>query len=137
MFFMLMMLLSTQSLADKSIDYVDVKKGEVVPFDGKLLKKQALAKIIADSNAKINKLNVRHKYALKQRELDMQLEYDILKKKSDAEITMYEDMLSMRDDHIRKEKRKDIAQKWMLYGSFIFGSATTVAIFHAVDTMQE
>ena len=32
----------------KNIDYVDIKKGDIAEFDGKLFKNEAIAKILAD-----------------------------------------------------------------------------------------
>jgi hypothetical protein len=46
---------------------------------------------------------------------------------------MYLTMIEARDQQIKKDKKKDVLQKWVAYGAFMLGVGTTVGITHAVN----
>ena len=67
-----LLLLSSLALADKpSVDYVNIKKGAHAPFAGVLIKKEALAKIIADHEEKVQKDKIECDYKIKRQSLDL------------------------------------------------------------------
>ena len=121
------------AVADDSVDYVDIKKGEIAEFDGKLFKNSAIAKILANHKAELDKQKVESQYNLEKTKLDLQLRYDVLEAKRNSEVEMYTSMIDARDEYIKKSIRKDRWQKWASYGSFILGAATSVAIFYSVQ----
>jgi len=114
-------------------DYIDVKSGEVVPFDGKLFTSEAIAKILANHKAENEKLKVQSDYLLEKTKIDLNLKYDILESKTKSEIEMYKSMISVRDEELKKAAKKDILKTWGAYGAFILGSATSIAIFYSVN----
>ena len=128
-----MLFLNFAHAADDSVDYVDVKKGDVAEFDGKLFKNESIAKILADHQSEIQKKEVEFNYSLEKTKLDLGLKYDILKAQRDAEVEMYTSMIKARDEYIEKSVKKDRLQKWAVYGSFMLGAATSVAIFYSVN----
>ena len=139
MLYSLIFILSMTSLshADESenevVDYITLKKGEHAPFDGKLLKNNALAKIISNNNERVEKLKVEHNYALSKIEIDLGLKYDLLESQRSAEEKMYKKMINARDEQIKLSAKKDTLQKLATYGGFILGAATSIAIFYSVD----
>ena len=114
-------------------DYVDVKSGETVPFDGKLFTNEAIAKILSNHKAEKDKIKVESDFLLEKTKLDLNLKYDILQSKTNSEIEMYKTMISVRDEELKKAAKKDLLKTWGAYGAFILGSATSIAIFYSVN----
>ena len=116
-----------------TVDYIDIKKGEVAQFDGKLFKEEAIAKILANHSAEKEELKVEAQYVLDRTKIDLNLKYDVLESKHKSEIEMYKSMIKTRDEYIKDAGKKDILQKWAVYGGFILGAASSIAIFHSVN----
>jgi hypothetical protein len=133
MFFALMFMFVSPAMG-ADVDYVDLVQGDTAPFDGKLLKNKALAEIITKHQSEIEKLNIESKYDLKQQELDLNLKYDTLQLKYASETEMYKTMIETRDQQLNKDVKKDVIQRWVAYGAFALGAASSIAIFHAVDS---
>ncbi len=112
-------------------DYIVVKTGEEVPYDGFLFDGEGLAKVIANKNfqldklriekdAEIAKLNIELNTAKKQHELELKISKEL----SDNIIKIKEDRI------IQLENSK----KWddvKLFGSMLLGMALSVTIFYA------
>jgi hypothetical protein len=120
----------------ESIDYADIIKGQRAPFSGKLLKEEALIKIIVSHETEIKKLSADHDFKISKLELNSQLRYDMLNLKYTSETEMYKTMIIARDDQLRIDSKKDVLQRWGIYGSFILGALTTVGIAYAVDNVE-
>ncbi len=43
-------------------------------------------------------------------------------------------MIAARDKQLNKDAKKDVIQRWVTYGAFALGAASSIAIFHAVDS---
>ena len=130
-----MLSLLNPSFADDTtvVDYIEISKGEVAPFDGRLFTSQGIAKILADHEAEKSKLKIEFDYELNKTTLDLNLKYDVLDSRRQSEILMYETMLKARDEELNKAAKKNTLQKWAAYGSFVLGAATSVAIFYSVN----
>ena len=118
---------------DTTIDYVDIKKGEVAKFDGKVFTNEGLAKLLAGHQEKIEEQKANHQFDIEKTKLDYQLKYDLLESKRAAEIEMYTSMINIRDEQIKKNARNDAFQRWAIYGGFVLGSASAIAIFYSVQ----
>ena len=46
---------------------------------------------------------------------------------------MYQSMILARDAQIKKDKKRDVWQRWATYGAFALGVGTTVAITYSVN----
>ena len=46
---------------------------------------------------------------------------------------MYQMMIDTRDQQIKKDKKRDVWQRWATYGAFVLGVGTTVAITYSVN----
>jgi hypothetical protein len=115
-----------------SVDYVDILKDEPAPFDGKLFTVEALAKILSNHEAELQTQNIEHQFEIESVTLDLNLKYDILETRYNSEVLMYTTMIDARDEQLRKAAKKDLLQKWGVYGGFVLGAATSVAIFYSV-----
>ena len=137
MFFLLLCSLSiaqAQESVPEGVDYIEITEGTPAPFSGRLFTDEALAKMFALHQTEISELTVNHEYVLRKQELDLNLKYDLLNSKYNSEIVMYQRMIDIRDEQLKKSAKKDIWQKWATYGGFVLGAATSVAIFYSVNT---
>lgn len=127
-FFLLM-----SSLAFASPDFTSVKEGQAAPFSGKLLTEEALAEIIVQHEEEVAKCEINLNYEIEKFKANSDLKYSLLEVRYDAEVEMYKRMIEIRDMQIKRDKKKDVLQRWGVYGAFILGVGTTVAITHTVN----
>ena len=78
--------------------YVDIKKGAIAPFGGKLFTNDAIAKILSDNELALNKCKINKNAELQSLNADWELRYNLLNKKHTLETKMYSTMLNNRDD---------------------------------------
>lgn len=114
-------------------DYVEVQAGQPAPFEGFLFTTNAISTIISKHNEEISLLNADHDLAIKKLESKYKLDYDTLDLRYRSETEMYKQMIDVRDQQLKSASRKDVLQKWGTYGAFVFGAATSVAIFYSVN----
>jgi hypothetical protein len=114
-------------------DYVRVTEGDDAPISGILLTEEALAKIIAQNEREVEQCKIDAEYAFEEYKAQQTLQYDLLDVRYRSEIQMYQDMIAIRDDQIKKDKKRDVWQRWSTYGAFILGVGTTVGITYAVN----
>ena len=114
-------------------DYVRVTEGDDAPISGILLTEEALAKIIAQNEREVEQCKIDAEYAFEEYKAQQTLQYDLLDVRYRSEIQMYQDMIVIRDDQIKRDKKRDVWQRWSTYGAFILGVGTTVGITYAVN----
>lgn len=114
-------------------DYVRVEEGQSTPFTGILLTEEALAQIIAQNEREVEQCQIDAEYTFSQYQAEQKLEYDLLNVRYQSEIQMYQDMIDIRDAQIKKDKKRDVWQRWGTYGAFMLGVGTTVGITYAVN----
>ena len=117
-------------------DYVDLQAGQQAPYAGKLFTEDALIKMIIGHENEIEKIKIDYEFKIDKNEADFKLKYDLLDLRYKSETEMYKTMIDVRDDQLKKDSRKDVLQRWGIYGSFILGALTTVAVVHAVDHVE-
>ena len=112
-------------------DYVELKEHEEASFDGFLLHKNAMVKLIVDKQHEVDSLKLKFETDTKKLVLD----WETVVKKKELELTinkdMYEGLLKVRQDRIDQLSSE---QKWSdlkLVGGFILGFAASIAIFYA------
>jgi predicted transposase YdaD len=129
--YLLMMMVGLASAT--SPDYVTLQVGEPAPFSGRLFTEQAVVEIVTENDRLIEQCQIDSKFKLEKAEANFQLKYDLLNARYTSEIEMYQTMIQVRDTQIKKDKKKDVLQKWVTYGAFVLGVGTTVGITHAVN----
>ena len=112
-------------------DYVELKEQEAAPFDGFLLHKNAMVKLITEREQELGKIKLHFDTELKKKDLEL----ETLTKKKEIELNlnkeMYEGLLKIRQDRVDQLVSE---QRWndaKLIGSFVLGFAASVAIFYA------
>lgn len=113
-------------------DYVTVQTGQPVPFEGFLFTTDAISTIISKHNEELSLLSAENSLELTRLESKYKLDYDLLDLRYKSETQLYKQMIDVRDQQLENAAKKDVLQKWGIYGSFIFGAATSVAIFYSV-----
>lgn len=114
-------------------DYVRVEEGDVAPISGILLTEEALAEIIAQNEREVEQCKIDAEYTFKEYQAQQTLQYDLLDVRYRSEMQMYQDMIAIRDEQIKKDKKRDVWQRWSTYGAFVLGVGTTVGITYAVN----
>ena len=127
-FFLLM-----SGLAFANPDFVNLEEGQPAPFDGKLLTNESLTEIISQHEREINQCEINAEFNLKKFEANQQLRYDLLNTRYESEVEMYQIMIKSRDMQIKKDKKRDVWQRWATYGAFMLGVGTTVAVTYSVN----
>ena len=112
-------------------DYIELKEQETAPFDGFLLHKNAMVKLITDREQELGRIKLHFDTELKKKDLEL----ETLTKKKEIEINinkeMYEGLLKIRQDRVDQLVSE---QKWndaKLIGSFVLGFAASIGIFYA------
>jgi hypothetical protein len=131
---MFLFIFSMLCFANGDVDYINIKKGQHAPFSGKLLTNKSLAKIIAKNDADLQKCKADSIFNLEKQKLNLGLKYDLLNVRYKNEVEMYKSMIAARDARIASNEKKELIQKLQIYGSFVLGAASSIAIFYSVNT---
>ncbi len=114
-------------------DYARVSEGDAAPISGILLTEEALAEIIAQNEREVEQCQIDAEYTFEEYKAQQTLKYDLLDVRYRSEMQMYQDMIEIRDEQIKKDKKRDVWQRWSTYGAFVLGVGTTVGITYAVN----
>ena len=127
----IMMIQLSANAADLKYEYIS--EGEKSTFSGVIMTNDALIQMIAthESEVKTCELDKSTQLQLSKNNADKQYELLALQHSMDKEL--YEDMISIRDEQIKKDKTKDIIQRVAFFGGFILGSATSVGIVYSLN----
>jgi hypothetical protein len=111
-------------------DYVELKEQETAPFDGFLLHKNAMVKLITEREQEIGRIKLHFDTELKKK--DIELETVTKKKEVELNISkeMYESLLKIKQDRVDQLSSE---QKWSdvkLIGGFILGFAASIVMFY-------
>ena len=120
-------------------DYVELKAEETAPFDGFLLHKNAMIKLVTEREAEVGRIKLSFETTQKKLQLDL----ETLTKKKDIEIQinkeMYEQLLKIRQDRIDALSSE---QKWNnfkliggVFAGLVIGFAVTVSIVEATTAI--
>ena len=120
-------------LAHASPDFVRVEEGQTAPFQGVLLTEEALAEIISKNEREVKQCEIDAKYEFEKFQANQQLKYDLLDVRYNSEIDMYKIMIQNRDLQIKRDKKRDVWQRWATYGAFALGVGTTIAVTYSVN----
>ena len=121
------------SLWAADVDYANVGKGEPAPFTGKLLTYDALAQIIATHESELLKADLDKEFEIQKLTDNLNLKYDLYETKCEANATMYQEMIDLRDEEIKIQSRKDWIQRLAFFGGFAVGTAATIGITYSVN----
>ena len=110
--------------------YKDLKQGDIVPWDGRLLNEPAMRILVEDSVVKDLNCEAKTAYELNQLRIEEKYRYDILKVKTDAEINKLNELIKLQDEHIKELRPQN--NIWPVIGGFIAGAGISIGIMYAV-----
>ena len=124
-----MILLASLLFAEEP-KYKEMKTGEVVPWDGRLLNKAAMRILVEDSATKDLTCEARTEFQLNNLKIEEKYRYDVLKAQTDAEIKKLNELVRLQDEHIKELRPQN--NIWPLVGGFIVGAGLSVGIMYVV-----
>jgi len=124
-----MILLASLLFAEEP-KYKEMKTGEVVPWDGRLLNEAAMRILVEDSATKDLTCEARTEFQLNNLKIEEKYRYDVLKAQTDAEIKKLNELVRLQDEHIKELRPQN--NIWPLVGGFIVGAGLSVGIMYAV-----
>lgn len=114
-------------------DYTRVTEGDTAPMSGILLSEEALAEIISQNERELEQCKIDAEASFEEYKAQQVLQYELLDIRYRSEVEMYQTMIAARDRQIKKDKKRDVWQRWASYGAFVLGVGTTVGITYAVN----
>jgi hypothetical protein len=112
-------------------DYIELKEQEAAPFDGFLLHKNAMVKLITEREQELGRIKLHFDTEIKKKDLEL----ETLTKKKEIELNinkeMYEGLLKIRQDRVEQLVSEQRWNDTKLIGSFVLGFAASIAIFYA------
>ena len=112
-------------------DYVELKETETAPFDGFLLHKDAMVKLITEREAELARMKLSFETAQKK----LQLDIETITKKKDLELQvnkeMYDALLKIKQDRIDQLSSE---QRWgdvKLFLGVVVGIGITLGVLSA------
>lgn len=134
---MILLLLSTLAFAQ---DYAPIKKGQPSPIDGTVLSADALATMIAKTDADLALCKEETKFALKKQQIDCELEtqkleYDITSiKETDKQLLEAKDEELKKVYTLVKKGNRNLTPVWIGVG-FVGGLATSFGIIYGYEVI--
>ena len=110
--------------------YKNLKEGEVVPWDGRLLNEAALRILVEENATKDLTCDARVEFKVNEARIEERFRYDILKVKTDAELKQLNELIKIQDKFIKDLKPKN--NIWPVVAGFVGGAAISIGIMYAV-----
>jgi hypothetical protein len=110
--------------------YKEMKTGETVPWDGRLLNESAMRILVEDSAMKDFTCEAKTEFQLNNLRIEQKYRYDVLKVQTDAEIKKLNELIILQDEHIKQLKPTNSVLP--VVGSFVIGAGMSIAIMYAV-----
>ncbi len=124
------MILLVSLLFAEEPKYKEMKTGETVPWDGRLLNEAAMRILVEDSVTKDMVCEAKIEFELNRLKIEEKYRYDVLKTQTDAEIEKLNELIKLQAEHIDELRPQN--NIWPLIGGFIAGAAISVGIMYAV-----
>ena len=110
--------------------YKEMKTGETVPWNGRLLNEAAMRILIEDVATKDLMCEAKTEFQLNNLRIQEKYRYDVLKVQTDAEIEKLNELITLQSEHIDELRPQN--NIWPLIGGFIAGAGISVGIMYAV-----
>jgi len=110
--------------------YKNLKEGEVVPWDGRLLNEAALRILVEENATQDLTCDARVEFKVNEVRIEERFRYDILKVKTDAELKQLNELIKIQDKFIKDLKPKN--NIWPVVAGFVGGAAISIGIMYAV-----
>ncbi len=110
--------------------YKEMKTGETVPWDGRLLNESAMRILVEDAATKDLMCEAKTEFKLNNLRIEEKYRYDVLKVQTDAEIHKLNELIILQDEHIKQLKPTNNVLP--VVGGFVIGAGMSIAIMYAV-----
>ena len=110
--------------------YKNLKKGEVAPWDGRLLNEAALRILVEENATQDLTCDARVEFKVNEARIEERFRYDILKVKTDAELKQLNELIKIQDKFIKDLKPRN--NIWPVVAGFVGGAAISIGIMYAV-----
>ena len=110
--------------------YKEMKTGEIVPWDGRLLNESAMRILVEDASTKDLMCEAKIEFKLNNLRIEEKYRYDVLKVQTDAEIKKLNELIILQDEHIKQLKPTNNVLP--VVGGFVIGAGISIAIMYAV-----
>ena len=110
--------------------YKEMKTGETVPWDGRLLNESAMRILVEDAATKDLMCEAKTEFQLNNLKIEEKYRYDVLKVQTDAEIHKLNELIILQDEHIKQLKPTNNVLP--VVGGFVIGAGISIAIMYAV-----
>lgn len=110
--------------------YKEMKTGEIVPWDGRLLNESAMRILVEDAATKDLMCEAKTEFQLNNLRIEEKYRYDVLKVQTDAEIHKLNELIILQDEHIKQLKPTNNVLP--VVGGFVIGAGMSIAIMYAV-----
>ena len=110
--------------------YKEMKTGETVPWDGRLLNESAMRILVEDAATKDLMCEAKTEFQLNNLKIEEKYRYDVLKVQTDAEIHKLNELIILQDEHIKQLKPTNNVLP--VVGGFVIGAGMSIAIMYAV-----
>ena len=110
--------------------YKEMKTGETVAWDGRLLNEAAMRILVEESATNDMICEAKTEFELNKLRISEKYRYDVLKVQTDAEIEKLNELIKLQSEHIDELRPQN--NIWPLIGGFIAGAGISVAIMYAV-----
>ena len=110
--------------------YSNLKKGDVAPWDGRLLNEAALQILVKENVTQDLTCDARVEFKMNEVRIEEKYRYDILKVKTDAELKQLNELIKIQDKFIKDLKPKN--NIWPIVAGFVGGAAISIGIMYAV-----
>lgn len=110
--------------------YKEMKTGETVPWDGRLLNESAMRILVEDAATKDLMCEAKTEFQLNNLRIEEKYRYDVLKVQTDAEIKKLNELIILQDEHIKQLKPTNNVLP--VVGGFVIGAGISIAIMYAV-----
>lgn len=110
--------------------YKNLKEGDIVPWDGRLLNEVALRILVEENATQDLTCDARVEFKVNETRIEERFRYDILKVKTDAELKQLNELIKIQDKFIKDLKPKN--NIWPVVAGFVGGAAISIGIMYAV-----
>ncbi|MAL59495.1 MAG: hypothetical protein CMC14_05545 [Flavobacteriaceae bacterium] len=114
--------------------YSFLNEGEPAPFKGVLLNDIAMKEMVVEDKLKVESCQIEIDYHVGRANAEKQLQYDLLKAETTAEIDKMNDFILLRDNRIADLEKQVKPQRpfWWMFGGFVLGTTSAIATFYSV-----
>ena len=129
---MILLLISLALAENPAYSFLD--EGEVAPFEGILFNDAAVKELAVEDKLKAEACQIEISYYVDRARAEKQLEYDLLKAETTAEMDKMNEMILIRDERIIDLEKQIKPQRpfWWMFGGFVIGTTSAIATFYSV-----